>query len=250
MEFEINTFTTPWGAEIKACTRNGTNDWNTLYSCLVQDEYKLAHLNQSNPSKKIAVDIGGHIGGCTLALLSLRYTVYTVEPMPENIEMIKKNVELNNFQNRSHLFGKAISSKSNEKLILKYGSSLTESGRHHKYIGNTIVLDETNKDNIWNDGDEILVETVSVDDVMKDISYVDFLKIDCEGAEWSAFSGTSKETFAKIQRIAAEVHPTDGREDLYKKMNYLIGKDFKDFSSEYFGVIENKNSINLAYFQK
>ena len=60
MEFKEDKFTTPWGVEVNVFTREGTNDWNTLYSCIHQDEYKIADLKKTTGS--VCVDIGAHGG--------------------------------------------------------------------------------------------------------------------------------------------------------------------------------------------
>lgn len=250
MEFNPYTFTTAWGSEVNTFNRSGTNDWNTLYSCLVDDEYKLTNLTESDSRKKIAVDIGGHIGGCTIGLLSLGYKVITVEPMPENAAMITKNAVANSFDSRLKLHQKAIGSVNNVQVVLRYGNENTESGRHHRFIGNTVDLDKWTGTGLWNDGREILVETITIDEILKDVDHVDFLKIDCEGAEWTAFSSISRESLAKIQRIAAELHPVYSSFDIYQEFNDLIGDEFEDVSEKYYGKIADKSTIGLAYFEK
>lgn len=250
MEFNPYTFKTAWGSEVNTFNREGTNDWNTLYSCLVDDEYKLANLTESDSHKKIAVDIGGHIGGCTIGLLSLGYRVITVEPMPENAAMITKNAVANSFDGRLKLHQRAIASVNNVQVVLRYGSENTESGRHHRFIGNTVDIDKWTGTGLWNDGREILVETITIDEILKDVDYVDFLKIDCEGAEWTAFSKISQKSLAKIQRIAAELHPAYSSRDIYQEFNDLIGNDFEDVSEKYYGKIADKTTIGLAYFER
>lgn len=250
MQFNPYTFKTAWGSEVNTFNREGTNDWNTLYSCLVDDEYRLASLAQPDANKKIAVDIGGHIGGCTVGLLSLGYKVITVEPMPENASLITKNANANFLDGNLKLHQKAIGSVSDIQVVLRYGNESTESGRHHRFIGNTVDVEKWTGTGIWNDGREILVDTISIDDILKDVDYVDFLKIDCEGAEWTAFSQISKESLSKIKRIAAELHPVSGSGDIYKQFNDLIGDDFEDVSEKYYGKIADKTSIGLAYFEK
>lgn len=250
MEFNPHTFKTAWGSEVNTFSREGTNDWNTLYSCLVDDEYKLANLNQPDARKKIAIDIGGHIGGCTTGLLNLGYRVITVEPMPENAAMILKNATVNSYEGRLKLHQRAIGSVNNAQVVLRYGNENTESGRHHRFIGNTVDVDKWTGTGLWNDGREILVETITIDEILKDIDYVDFLKIDCEGAEWTAFSNISKESLGKIQRIAAELHPIYSSCNVYEEFNDLIGDDFEDVSEKHYGKIIDGATMGLAYFEK
>lgn len=246
MEYKQDKFTTLWGVEVKVFTREGTNDWNTLYSCLVEDEYRIHDLPATNG---IAIDIGAHAGGCTLALLSRGFRVIAVEPLPENTELLIKNVELNNWSDRFTLYKKAINEVSEKNVVLRYGNEKTESGNHHRFIGNTIDSSSW-QENLWTDGKEIQVKTISIDDILKDVGPVDFLKIDCEGAEWSAFTGVSGESLSKIKRVVAELHGVDSTKDMYKEFHGLIGEDFNDLTFLKFKDLDNHPTIGLVYFEK
>jgi hypothetical protein len=94
------------------------------------------------------------------------------------------------------------------------------------------------------------VNTISLDDVLNDIENVDILKIDCEGAEWSAFKGASPETLGKINSIVAELHALPTTKKMYKEFNILIGDQFKDVTNKRFADVQNYETIGLAYFEK
>ena len=137
MQYKEDRIKTPWGVEVAIFTREGTNDWNTLYSCIAEDEYKIGEL-QVDHGKSTAVDIGAHAGGCSLAMLSRGFKVIAVEPLPENAELIMKNVKANGWENNFTLHHKAINEVSGKEVVLRYGNENTESGSHHRFIGNTI----------------------------------------------------------------------------------------------------------------
>lgn len=248
MIYEQHTFTTPWGKEVKVYTRQGTNDWNTLYSCIVEDEYNIGSIPKDAIGKK-AIDIGAHAGGCSLALLSRGFNVVAVEPLPENVELIMKNVEANGWQTNFILHEKAINAQSGKKVVLRYGNEATESGSHHRFIGNTVDSSDW-QEGLWDQGREIKVDTISIDDILKDIDEVSVLKIDCEGAEWSAFSGASKNSISKIHRVVAELHGLPSTVDMYQEFHDLLGKEFKNTTEIQFKDIENFATIGLAYFEK
>jgi FkbM family methyltransferase len=247
MKYNESEFKTPWGANVKVFCREDTNDWNTLYSCITEDEYLVADLDNSNSD--VCVDIGAHAGGCTLALLSRGFKVIAVEPLPENTELIMKNVEANGWSNNLTLYKKAISDISGKSVVLRYGNEKTESGAHHRFIGNTIDSSEW-QENLWTQGREIKVDTISIDDMLKNVSSVNLLKIDCEGAEWSAFSKVSSVSLAKIKNIVAELHGIPSTKNMYQEFNDLIGSNFKDVTSTKFKDINNYPTIGLAYFTK
>jgi sterol 3beta-glucosyltransferase len=64
------------------------------------------------------------------------------------------------------------------------------------------------------------VTTVSAVVREHDISHIDFLKIDVEGAELDVLRGIDAEDWTKIDRLAAEVHDIDGR---LRAMRDLLG---------------------------
>lgn len=247
MQYNEYKFTASWGAEIKVFCREGTNDWNTLYSCITEDEYLVGDLDNTNGG--VCVDIGAHAGGCTLALLSRGFKVIAVEPLPENTELIMKNVEANGWSNNLTLHKKAISDVSGKSVVLRYGNEKTESGAHHRFIGNTIDSSEW-QENLWTQGREIKVDTVSIDDILKNVESVNLLKIDCEGAEWSAFSKVSSSSLDKIGSIVAELHGVASTKNMYQEFNNLIGLEFNDVTSIKFKNINNQPTIGLAYFKK
>ena len=248
MQYKEDKIKTPWGVEVTIFTREGTNDWNTLYSCIAEDEYKIGDL-QVDAGSSTAVDIGAHAGGCSLAMLSRGFKVIAVEPLPENAELIMKNVEANGWESNFTLHHKAIHEVSGNEVTLRYGNEDTESGAHHRFVGNTIDSSEWQED-IQTRGREIKVSTISLNDALESIENVDILKIDCEGAEWSAFKGASPETLEKIDRIVAELHALPTTKEMYKEFNTLIGNQFKDVTNNLFADVQNHEAIGLAYFKK
>ena len=63
--------------------------------------------------------------------------------------------------------------------------------------------------------EQVDCEIVTIPEVLRDhdISRVDLLKIDCEGAEEDALLGIDGDTWAGIQQVVVEVHDIDGRLD-------------------------------------
>jgi hypothetical protein len=131
---------------------------------------------------------------------------------------------------------------------LRYGNEATEVGAHHKFIGNTVDALGW-QEGLWTDGKEIKVDTISLDDVLKNVDKVNILKIDCEGAEWNAFKGASVDTLCKIKSIVAELHAIETTKDMYKEFNDLIGLEFENTTDVRFKDVQNYDTIGLAYFE-
>lgn len=125
----------------------------------------------------VVLDIGAHIGYYTLIFARLVGTegrVFAFEPDPKNFSILKKNIEINGYQNVT-LIQCAVSDTTGKiKLYLSNDTKL-----------NTVYkLDESKKC--------IEVETIKIDDFLKDYHReINFIKIDIEGSETAAFRGMS-----------------------------------------------------------
>lgn len=258
----VGEFVTPWGAQVVCVYRPETNDWNTATSCLVEDEYRIADLPDGGGD---AIDIGGHIGGCTLALLSRGFRVTTVEPLPENMDMIAESVDLNGWTARwTPVYG-AIAGVGGGRVRVGYGDRSTESGRHHEFIGMTEKIFSPS----FADGCRTVeVNTVSVGGLVEMMDsragwveaplvppYSDgrvaFLKIDTEGAEWDAFAGVSPHVLSKIDVIAAELHPISSTKNIRAEFGELLHGMFTDVTAEVYPYTAAyaANATTNAYYR-
>lgn len=122
------------------------------------------------------LDIGANIGYYSLIfskLVGARGRVFAFEPDPENFNLLKKNIAVNQCKNVA-LEQKAISDKGGKIRLYMHGSN---KAGHRTYDSR--------------DGcRSIEVEAISVDDYFKNFNKkVDFIKMDIEGAEWLALKG-------------------------------------------------------------
>lgn len=144
-------------------------------------------------SAKHIIDIGGHIGTFTLygASQSPHASIVTLEPSHENFVILQKNVETNALSHRITLYQKGIG---DDEPITLY----TFPGDHG---GNSIS--RTNEGGI-----PITIETMSLQTIFDThhISQCDYLKIDCEGAEYDALYALPREYFDRIHMIGMEYH--------------------------------------------
>lgn len=228
----LDRYITPWGKIIDGYTRDGTSDKNTFISSVAEDEYQIAKL----PEKGLAVDLGLHIGTVSLILASRGWDVIGVEMLPDNVDLANKNITLNNLPGTIRIYQKAITKEDGKKIKGYYSDTSREIGKVHQYIGTTIPRKLHDPHALADDGQEIIVETITLETIFKenDIKRCDFLKVDIEGAEWEIFENIPEEILDKIDRIAIEL---DGARDNPTSteafMKYLKGK-FVDVSKEYF----------------
>lgn len=222
---KTKVWTTKWGVPIEAYFRVGKNDWNTHQSILGEDEYYFAKMEG-----RIGIDIGAFIGSASLAMASRGMDVYTVEALPENVEMINKNLKLNSYQNKVTVLHRAISSDSNSMVKLYYGNPNTSGGNVHEFIGHV-------GHNPSAKGRHVEVQTLSLDALFSEnnLDHCDILKIDCEGGEWPCFEAVSEKTLDKIHYITGELHtgsPNPNRKGLASFLSLFKGK-FDNITSQF-----------------
>jgi len=218
---ESKDFIAPNGTVMKANFRLGTNDRDTLTACIENDDY---HFNDFlDPEQDaVAIDLGCHVAGATLALAALGYKIHAVEILPENQEMILMNLASSGMLGLVTLYPYAISDKDSDKIMVGYGDLNTVSGRMHHFMGNT---------NCSKDDHNLLqleVETISLNTILDSLESCHIIKSDCEGGEWKAFSNLTDENLDKITWISAELHG----DTTERFMGMLRGK-FIDVSEEY-----------------
>lgn len=154
-------------------------------------------LQQYNYSDLVCVKPGDTVidaGGCwgdTALYFSAKGAakVFVYEFIPSNIEIFRKNISLNpHYEKNINLLEKAVWETSNVNLSFDDRGPASRVGKIGQYKGNT--------------------QTLSIDDLVtsENLSQVDFIKMDIEGAELYALKGAS-ETIRKFKpKLAISVY--------------------------------------------
>lgn len=127
----------------------------------------------------VVLDIGAFVGYYTLLfsrLVGKTGKVFAFEPELNNFLMLKKNVEVNNYKNVI-LIQKAVTDKLGK---IKFYLDKTPGGTTHTMVPN---LDHQKY---------IEIESVYLDEYLRDQKKIDFIKMDVEGAEPLVFLGMKK----------------------------------------------------------
>ena len=117
--------------------------------------------------------------------------IISFEPTKESFLVLKNNVKINNFKNI--IINNLAVGKTSKKRIFfvdnKYGISNT-------FYDRKIGLEKE------------IVQTTTLDEIYKkyNLEKIDFLKMDCEGAEFEIILNTSTEVLKKIKKISIEIH--------------------------------------------
>jgi FkbM family methyltransferase len=185
----------PGGRSLTISYRENTNDWNTVSATLTGDEYRLPRGLSGH-----AVDIGGYLGtvGIALAADNPDLLVTIIEPVPPNAQLIRQNIAQNDLDHRITLIEGAASGDK-DPVTVWYGYRGNEAAEHHAFVGNSTLA--------YANGGELEHETVTYTPVtLAELGEIAFLKIDCEGGEWSILAGDN----SRIATIVGESHAVRG----------------------------------------
>jgi len=171
-----------------------TNVW------LIQEYYKPGF---EIHDKDILIDIGAHIG--LFALFASRKCkkgkIFCYEPVKENFDLLLENLQLNNLDNIIP-FNLAVS---NHKSTITIFLNKDESA-HSIFPPNSALSIKVKSTSLKNIFDE------------NNLEWCDYLKLDCEGAEYDIINSTSEEYFKRIKKIAAEYHLADTKPELLENL--------------------------------
>lgn len=150
---------------------------------------------------EVCLDIGSCIGFYALLMASKGAIVHAIEPVPSNVKVIHRNVEINGYDDFVHIHPYAISDK--EGLAPFILSKRCDRGR------------------ISPEGD-IMVKTISLDSFVENnnIDAIDLLRFDIEGSEVELVKGGGK-TLSSMREgswIFCDIHPTKRSEEEIKRM--------------------------------
>jgi FkbM family methyltransferase len=204
--------------------------WGLISGILVNREYNPSGY-EIGPDDSV-VDIGAHRGVfLTYAAKRTQSQILAIEPDPENYRRLQSIIEKNGFRN-TKLMNVAVAAKSGDAYLYRASAS-----SRHTLVG----IDQWSGESLE---DSIVVTTVTLDDVLASFPVVHYLKMDCEGAEYSILNSASDETISKIQRLVVELHGLDeaGVSDSIEERLELT---FADIS-----IIKTSPKLGLLYARK
>lgn len=174
------------GAGLKFDTHRGSGNYRAGLNELPVQETLAQHLKPGD----VFYDIGANTGFFTMIgarLVGAGGQVYAFEPVPENVAIIRHNVQINDFDHVV-VTEKAVSSTSEQGQLM-----LT---RHPG--GATLIMDNLPPDATG----AVAVEMVAIDDLVFGANFKSptFIKIDVEGAEIDVLRG--------MERVLHTVRPT------------------------------------------
>jgi len=160
----------------------------------------------------VVVDIGANIGAFTIyaAKECSEGRVYAVEPVVENFEMLCENIHLNNLKN----------------VTAKQAALDSVSGTRKFFVNQS-----STSSFFWEtpNGTTRFVPTLTLRQLLDEngVERIDFLKMDCEGAEFDILMNLDEKTLSKIRRFALEFHDLSDEKNGKSLKQYLENKGFR-----------------------
>jgi FkbM family methyltransferase len=146
----------------------------------------------------VVVDIGANIGYYALLeskIVGVKGTIYAIEPVPENHDLLKKNIALNAYSNIKTYQMALGNNNGTEKMYVppqRNLSSITS-------VSNFRKDEETVK--------EIEVKIMTLDEFLKDKPYPNVIRMDVEGYEYQIVKGMEKTLGTRLPlTILMELH--------------------------------------------
>jgi FkbM family methyltransferase len=204
-----------------------------IRSMFVRDPWTKYHKIKNND---VVIDIGAFIGDFAIFAVSSAKNakVFAYEPSRKNFEYLIENIKLNNLGDNIIPFNLAITNvKKKMKLYVNPENRSAGDSIYKIGIGNLSTS---------------VVNSTTLEDVFKsnNIKYCNFMKMNCEGAEFDILLNTPKEIFEKIGYIAMEYHwiGNKTKKDYNDIVKILKNNNFKieqEFTKEEGGYIFAKH---------
>ena len=191
----------------KVFYRTSSSDMILIYEILLQSKYKSEYFFPDILNPKVIFDIGGNIGITSIYLASIfpDATIYTFEPLPDNFEILKKNIQ--KYKN-IEAFNIGLGSKNGTFKVYLTNDS-------ENFGGFSFYTDT----DTYSSDTFISCEVENVNEVIEklQIKTIDLIKIDTEGSEYDILMAIKENFLRQTKWITGDLH---GNKD-FELLNYL-----------------------------
>jgi FkbM family methyltransferase len=180
----------------------------------------------------VVVDVGANIGAFAVSAARAAATgrVIAIEPEPDNFALLCRNLERNGCRNVTPVRAAVSEASGSVRLSLNAASG----------AGHSIRRDHG--------GPTLEVPALALGHVFDEyrVSRCDFLKLDCEGAEYDILYALPRPYFDRVRRVAVEYHaePADKRHRAGELIAFLRGVGFR--VDRYTSVVGSRNGLVFA----
>ncbi len=199
------------GHALNFYVRCGTSDADAIQDVLGSHSYSYARSMLSQDA--VVIDVGAHIGTFSLLAAAHGARVFSLEPIPANYTVLEENVQMNHFQSQVKTFNIAAWSADGERMMPVADDNTGGSGFYYDKASVP----------------KVKVHCLCLDTLMDDLGVAkcDWLKLDCEGAEFEILRALSERAWQRIGAIVMEYHlfadyTLDELQDLLVAQGFLI----------------------------
>jgi len=213
--------------------RSNTTDFMALANVWLLEDYKIKKFEIH--SNDVIIDIGAHIGIFTIYASQFcnNGKIYSFEPVKENYDLLLNNIKLNHSE-QVKPFNLAVSNTNDVVTI---------------YIN-----DDKAAHSIFPSSESsINVKSITLQNIFEEnnINHCNFLKLDCEGAEYEILCNLPAKYFKEIDKIVMECHFVDKKPELIGDLKQILVKQgfqvrTKTISNEFVLLYAIKDSIILC----
>ncbi|MGP6294025.1 FkbM family methyltransferase [Caldiplasma sukawensis] len=213
------------------------SDFSAFYQVFLEKSYP--NLMMKIKQGDTIIDAGANIGMFTViasVMAGNSGSIISIEPDPENLRILKKNIELNNLKN-IEIINKALYKKSGKKIL---------------FIKNGVMSKiATNEEKA--DADKIEVETTTFNDIITEIGIEPtILKMDIEGGEKYALLSAEK-MMETINYLEGEIHSKEDF-DVLRRFSNLFSFKIEPIESMHnvlsFGIKHPLKILKLESYNK
>lgn len=191
--------------------RNALDIWLVKENCLDRDYERGAVAIHDGWT---VVDIGAGTGefAVCVARRNPRSIVHAFEPLPESFSLLCENVRLNRISN-VHTISRAVAGREG---VVTLHAPTGMPGQHRTFCEKAPA-------------GGIAAEATTLDRAFEElgIATCDFLKIDCEGAEYDILFSASDATLGRVRHIALEYHEGVTAHSHDELVRFLESKGFR-----------------------
>jgi len=164
-----------------------------LYQFGIRERASTEKMKTILKKNQVVVDIGANIGYYVLIEANMGAKVYAIEPVPDNYNSLKKNIELNGYKN-----------------IKTYNIAIgNKIGKQTMYLSEKSNLHSMNA----KEGKPIQVDIMTLDKFLSDKEIPDIVRMDVEGYEYEIIKGM-KGTLKKMKSgswLFIEIHKLESK---------------------------------------
>src|ERR1700722_1617270 len=170
--------------------RVGTSNRSIVWEVFLKDNYCTERIEGR---LGCVVDVGAQIGLFSLKMAPRAERILTFEPEPENFKLLSRNLAGERHQHVEK-FNKAVARRPG---TLRLYVAPDNPGAHTAFPAETSAVEKFQE-----------VEAVRLPDILdaRKISHIDYLKLDCEGAEYEIMASLAEWGLDRISYIGMEYH--------------------------------------------